>query len=162
LHTENAFEKGFICRDKLEGQVISERIFIKDLIKLRMLHKRLDLGSKHQRSVHLRIIERLDPENISRPKQLLVPFLTDHNRIRTPRRAEESFARLLISVDQRLRIRARDKGMSCLHELRPEFLVIVYLSVEDKDHTPILVVKRLITHRRKIYEAQPSEAQSRI
>ena len=52
--------------------------------------------------------------------------------------------------------------MSCLHELRPEFLVIVYLSVEDKDHTPILVVKRLITHRRKIYDAQTSEAQSRI
>ena len=104
LKTEHPFKKCFICGYELEGQIVSERVLVKDLVKLRMFHKSLDLRGKQKSSVHMRIIERFDPKYVPCGKK---PFLFDipnNERIHSPEPVHKPLSPLLISMDQRFRI----------------------------------------------------------
>ena len=119
LQTEHPFKKRLVCRHKLEREIITQRIFIKYLIKFRMLHKGFNLRCKQKTSIHLRIVKRFDAKDISRTKKPLLLRIPDHKSIHAAESVHQLLAPLLISVNQRLRIRVGYKRVASFNQLVP-------------------------------------------
>ena len=89
-----------IDKNKLERKIVAKRLFIEHLIKLRMLHKCFDFRSKHQRTIHIRIIQRFDSENISRRKQFFLLCIPDCKSIHSTKTVYQFLAPLFVSMNQ--------------------------------------------------------------
>ena len=100
LYTEHSFKKGLIRRNKLERKIVSKCLFIEHLIKLRMLHKCFDFRSKHQCTIHIRIIQWFDSENISCCKQSFLLCIPDCKSIHSAKTVYQLLTPLFVSMNQ--------------------------------------------------------------
>ena len=145
LKTKYSFEKGFVSRYELKGKIISQSIFIKNLIKFRMFHKCFDLRRKQKGLIHLRIVKRLDSKNIPCTEKSFFLCIPNHKRVHSPETIDKFLSPLLISVYQSFRICIRDKYMSSLDQFFSQFLIVIDFPIEIKHHAFIFIIKGLIS-----------------
>src|SRR5262249_46801811 len=91
----------------------------------------------------LPIVERFDPESISRKQEFLLAHIPNGNRKHASQMRDIIFTKVFIQVDNTLGIRVGGQDMPSFHELLTEFPIIVDLAIEDDSHRTILVVDRL-------------------
>src|SRR5262249_6298862 len=107
----------------------------------------------------LPIIERFDPESISRKQQLLLTQIPNGSCKHPSQMRDIVFTKVFIKMDNTFSIRVGGKSMPAFQQFVPEFPIIVNLTIEDDGHRAVLVVDRL-TPAIDINDCQTSHTQS--
>ena len=128
----HALEECLLRRGILEREILLQHIGVELLFEMRMREKCLDLAAEHECAVHLRIIHRLDAEEIACTEKALPVFIPDDEREHAAKPVQKPGAVFRVAVDQHLRIGLCAEAVPLCTQLPAQFLIIINLAVEDQ------------------------------
>ena len=99
---------------ELEAQVLLERFTVELARVVRMLEDALDLGCEDEAAVLLRVVKRLDAEEVARAEELAGGAVPDGEREHAAQLIEQVGAVFFKAVQQHFAVRFRCKYMACL------------------------------------------------
>ena len=127
---EDALEERFGKGAELEAQVLLERLMIELAHIVRMLEDALDLGGEDEAAVLLRVVERLDAEEVAGTEQLARIAVPDGEREHAAQTVEHAFAPRQIAREQDLGVGVGLELPTLRLELGSQIAVVVDLAVE--------------------------------
>ena len=101
----DSLEEGLLGSRVLEGHVRLQGLLVQLLIKVRVVQEGLDLGPHEEGSVHLTVVERLDPKVVPGPEHLLVLEVPDDEGKHPPQALQDVITPFLVTVQDNLGIR---------------------------------------------------------
>ena len=127
---EDALEEGFGKGAELEAQVLLERFTVELARVVRMLEDALDLGCEDEAAVLLRVVKRLDAEEVARTEQLARIAVPDGEREHAAQAVEHAFAPCQIAREQDLGVGVGLELPALRLKLGAQVAVVVDLAVE--------------------------------
>ena len=127
---EDALEERLGKGAELEAQVLLERFAVELARVVRMLEDALDLGSEDEAAVLLRVVERLDAEEVAGTEQLARIAVPDGEREHAAQTVEHAFAPRQIAREQDLGVGVGLELPALRLELGSQIAVVVDLAVE--------------------------------
>ena len=109
-----------------------------------VLHDRLQLGREHKSFGCLGIVERLDPQAVTRQEQRASRMVPNGKGEHSPQSFDARLAVLLVQVHEHFRVRRRREPVPLRQELGGQLPVVVDLAVEDHPDGSVLVGQRLV------------------
>ena len=109
----------------------------------RVLEERLQLGAEQQRAVELGVVQRLLAEPVPCEQQAPPPRVPDGEGEHPVQALRAVDARLLVEMDERLRVAVRAEDVSAGLQLRAQVREVVDLAVQHRPHGLVLVGERL-------------------
>ena len=98
----HAFEERFVGRGELQREIRTQRIVVHGLVELRVREEALDLAAEHQATAifGLRVIKRLDAENIASAEQAILLLIPNNERIHATKLVDDFLAPLLVAMQK--------------------------------------------------------------
>ena len=127
---EDALEERFGKGAELEAQVLLECLMVELARVVRMLEDALDLGSEDEAAVLLRVVERLDAEEIAGAEQLARIAVPDGEREHAAQAVEHAFAPCQVAGEQDLGVGVGLELPALRLKLGAQVAVVVDLAVE--------------------------------
>ena len=134
---EDALEERLGKGAELEAQVLFERFAVELARVVRMLEDALDLGSEDEAAVLLRVIERLDAEEVAGAEQLARVAVPDGEREHAAQAVEHAFAPCQIAREQDFGVGVGLELPALRLELGAQIAVVVDLAVEHDGEAPL-------------------------
>ena len=134
---EDALEERLGKGAELEAQVLLECLMVELARVVRMLEDALDLGSEDEAAVLLRVVERLDAEEIAGAEQLARIAVPDGEREHAAQAVEHAFAPCQIAREQDFGVGVGLELPALRLELGAQIAVVVDLAVEHDGEAPL-------------------------
>ena len=122
--------------------------------------QRAQLGCEQEAPTLVREIQRLDAEAISRDQDRGAARVPKHEREHAAQPLDARFSPLGIRREHDFRVGRGNEAMTELLELGAQFLEVVTLAVEDRDHAIAAVDHRLAASLAKIEDGQATMAKA--
>src|SRR6267142_5973474 len=125
---------------------------------------RLDLGSKNQAIIQLRIVKRLDAEPIARQQQLtgVFPQIQYREREHSVQPVQQLEAPLFVPMNEYLGICMRAETMAFCFQLSSQRRKVINLAVVADPHAAILITHGHVARRCEVNDAEPAIPQSKF
>src|SRR5918912_1396977 len=126
----------------------------------------LDLGSEDERAgraaffVHRRVIQRLDADVVAHERELPLTLIPDGESEHPVETRQALHAPFDEGREQHLRIRVRVKAVLLGLKLPAQLAIVIDFSIEDERKATITGEHRLVSRLARVYDRQPSVAQT--
>src|SRR5437867_610734 len=157
----NSREHHLLARDVTEGEILSECALVEFRLYARVGKNCLDLRAKNKLFVVIKIVERLDPEPITRDEEAPQAAIPDGESEHPTQMLQAVAAVLFIQMNNRFSIALGAITVAPRLELRAQFAVIVDFAVIDDPQALVLVADRLVTSA-DIDNAEAPHGQSNV
>jgi hypothetical protein len=126
----HATQQGALARTPKVGEIVAERFEVQTSVDARNRDQRLQLRRERHAAGQVRVVERLDPESVSRDEKLLLFAIPNGEGEDAVELIEHGGAMEIVKRTQNRRVGMRVERVSTTAKVFAQILEVVYFAVE--------------------------------